>query len=249
MTRIPVIHRRSLCALAAIVTACGCGASQPDERLQMATGAPSKPATLGLQPLKLGGSRDALLYVPTTYVPAEPLPLLVLLHGAGGSASNWFGSYADRAESARFVMLAPDSRGSTWDGIHGAFGADVEFINRALESVASQIAVDRNRMALVGFSDGATYALSLGLANGDLFTHVVAYSPGFVVQSTPRGKAKYFFSHGTGDPILPIDNASRALVTIFRSQGYQVDFVEFDGGHEVPAAISTQALGWLAADW
>jgi len=34
-----------------------------------------------------------------------------------------------------------------------------------------------------------------------------------------------------------------------RSQGYQVDSVEFDGGHEVPAEISAQALSWLAADW
>jgi len=235
-------------ATAAAMSGCG-GAEGTPERLRIPTAAPAKQATMGLQQLKLGESRDALLYVPTTYAASEPLPLLVLLHGAGGSASNWFGSYGDRGESARYVLLAPDSRGQTWDAVHGRFGADVAFINRALESVASQVSIDWTRIALAGFSDGATYALSLGLANGDLFTHVVAYSPGFYVKSTTRGKAKYFFSHGTRDPILDIDRTSRSLVSQLQSQGYQVQLVEFDGGHEVPADISTHALSWLAADW
>jgi predicted esterase len=34
-------------------------------------------------------------------------------------------------------------------------------------------------LAVSGFSDGASYALSIGPANGDLFTHVMAFSPGF----------------------------------------------------------------------
>ena len=35
-------------------------------------------------------------------------------------------------------------------------------------------------MCASGFSDGASYALSLGAANGDLFTHIAAFSPGFM---------------------------------------------------------------------
>ena len=237
---------RIAAASAAVLIACD---SDPPERLRVPSGSPTQATKAGLQPLKLGGARDGVFYVPTTFVPHEPLPLVILLHGAGGNASNWFGSYADRAEQARVVLLAPDSRGTTWDAIHGGFGEDVKFINRALEEVASQVTIDRTRMALAGFSDGATYALSLGLANGDLFTHVVAYSPGFYVRSTPRGAARYFISHGTGDTVLPIDTASRSIVSALRLEGYQIEYVEFDGGHEVPASISTQAMEWLVADW
>jgi predicted esterase len=104
-------------------------------------------------------------------------------------------------------------------------------------------------MALVGFSDGATYSLSLGLANGDLFTHVIAYSPGFIVSSADQGTPKFFISHGKQDPILPIARTSREIVSVLRSRGYDVHYVEFDGGHEVPLDISAQAISWLQSDW
>jgi phospholipase/carboxylesterase len=237
-------------AVIAAAALCACGSEDgASARLRIPATAPTRPVTVGLQPLQLGGVRDGVLYVPTSYVAGEPLPLLVLLHGAGGDANDWFGSYAQRAEDARFVMLAPDSRGPTWDAIRGKFAEDVSFINSALELVASEVAIDRTRMAVVGFSDGATYSLSLGLANGDLFTHVIAYSPGFIVSSTNRGTPKFFISHGKQDPILPIARTSREIVSVFRSRGYDVHYVEFDGGHEVPLDISAQAVGWLQADW
>lgn len=245
LARMPCL--RAVIAAAALC-ACGSGAGS-GERLRVPAAAPTKAVVPGLQALQLGGARDGVLYVPTSYVATEPLPLLILLHGAGGDADNWFGSYAQRAEDARFVMLAPDSRGSTWDAIHGKFGDDVSFINAALELVASEVAIDRTRMALVGFSDGATYSLSLGLANGDVFTHVIAYSPGFIVSSTNRGAPKFFISHGTQDTILPIARTSREIVAVLRSRGYEVQYVEFDGGHEVPSDISAQAMSWLQADW
>lgn len=43
------------------------------------------------------------------------------------------------------------------------------------------VAIDPAHVAIGGFSDGASCALSLGLVNGDLFTHVMAFSPGLVV--------------------------------------------------------------------
>jgi poly(3-hydroxybutyrate) depolymerase len=128
----------------------------------------------GTQPLGLDRARDALLQVPATST-AAPLPLLVLLHGAGGSGERLLRRFAALAEASGVAMLAPDSRDSTWDGIRGSFGRDVAFLDRALERVFATVAVDRARIAVGGFSDGATYALSLGLINGQLFRHVVAF--------------------------------------------------------------------------
>ncbi|MFN2533069.1 MAG: phospholipase, partial [Pyrinomonadaceae bacterium] len=78
-------------------------------------------------------------------------------------------------------MLAPNSRETTWDAIGGDFGPDVDFLNRALERVFEIAPIDAARVAIGGFSDGATYAISLGLINGDFFNSVVAFSPGFVI--------------------------------------------------------------------
>jgi phospholipase/carboxylesterase len=62
----------------------------------------------------------------------------------------------------------------------GNFGPDVDYINRSLQHVFERYTVDPNRLGIAGFSDGASYALSLGLPNGDLFSHIIAFSPGFM---------------------------------------------------------------------
>jgi phospholipase/carboxylesterase len=53
-------------------------------------------------------------------------------------------------------------------------------------------------------------------------------------------------SHGTADPILPIDARSRSFVPSQREAGYEVHFREFDGGHNVPPPVSNGGFRrWL----
>jgi phospholipase/carboxylesterase len=156
-----------------------------------------------------------------------------------------FGYIGSAHEEAGVTVLAPNSRDRTWDALHGSFGLDVELLNRALELVFERVAVDPTRMAIGGFSDGATYAISLGLINGDLFNHVVGFSPGFVVEGAPEGKPRFFISHGTRDHILPINRCGRRIATALKAQGYDVTFREFDGDHEIPADVAREGLQWL----
>ena len=100
---------------------------------------------------------------------------------------------------------------------------------------------------MAGFSDGGTYSLSLGLINGDFFSRVVAYSPGFVLGGSRHGKPQMFITHGTRDGILPIDSTSRVIVPALRQAGYDVEYHEFDGGHGVTQALLEQSVDWLAA--
>lgn len=196
--------------------------------------------------LDLGSARDAILMVPAA-VPATPLPLAVMLHGAGGSADRFLQRFAALSGAESLPMLFVDSRGQTWDGIRAGFGPDVEFLDRALEKVFSMVAVDPSRLALGGFSDGATYALSLGLINGDLFPKIVAFSPGFLVEGESHGKPRVFISHGTADDILPIDRCSRVIVAGLKNRGYDVTYSEFEGGHDVPRAIAEQGFSFVRA--
>jgi predicted esterase len=196
------------------------------------------------RPLKLERSRDAVLQLPAKATD-QALALLVMLHGAGGSGEGVLRRVAAAAEDAGVAVLAPDSRDATWDGIRGGFGPDVAFIDRALARVFERVPIDPERVAVGGFSDGATYALSLGLVNGDLFRRVVAFSPGFIVGGTPHGKPRFFVSHGKADQILPIDQCSRVIVPQLQRRGYEVTFKEFDGGHQVPPDIALEALRWI----
>src|ERR1041385_3441517 len=130
--------------------------------------------------LGLDRDRDAILQLPRS-VTNEPLPLLLFLHGATQSAEDMFWYLDSAPDEAGVAILAPNARATTWDAITGSYGPDVDFVNRALQRVFESVAVDTSRIAIGGFSDGATYAIALGLLNGDLFKRVLACSAGFII--------------------------------------------------------------------
>ncbi|HEU4631417.1 MAG TPA: hypothetical protein VFS08_16815 [Gemmatimonadaceae bacterium] len=198
----------------------------------------------GQHPVDFDAERRGLLHVPPGHRPDAPAPLIVSFHGAGGSAQGWMSGWPARADAVGALFLVPEARSVTWDAIRGGFGPDVAFIDAALAWAFARCAVDPARIVAHGFSDGGTYALSLGLANGDLFRRVVAHSPGFIVNAPPHGKPPVLITHGTLDAVLPIDQTSRRLVPYLRDRGYTVDFREFGGGHEVLPSLATAGLAW-----
>ena len=208
---------------------------------------PGADASTGLLPLGLGADgRDGRLYVPAGYTPHRSAPLVLMLHGAGGSAEGALRPFRERADARGLLLLAPESRGATWDFIRGTYGPDVAFIDGALAEVFRRRAVDPARVSIEGFSDGASYALSLGLTNGDLFGRVVAFSPCVVAPAANVGRPRIFLSHGTRDRILPIDGCGRPIAARLRGDGYDVHYREFDGPHTVPPEVALEALDWLA---
>jgi predicted esterase len=247
------ITRRQFAALTAsalgsftLVEACGGSEAVADDgRIAARPKTGARVSESGMHALAFGDKRDATIQVPPGAGDA-PLPLLVLLHGAGGSAAGILRRLGKAADEAGVAVLAPDSRGTTWDAIEGNYGRDVVFLNRALERVFDTVAVDPRRIAIGGFSDGASYAVSLGLINGDLFAKIAAFSPGFIVPRQPHGRPRVFISHGTEDQILPYDQCGRRIASDLERLQYDVTFRDFRGGHEIPADIAAAGMKWLA---
>jgi phospholipase/carboxylesterase len=84
--------------------------------------------------------------------------------------------------------------------------------------------------------------------NGDLFSHVIAFSPGFMAPKEQHGSPQIFISHGTHDPVLPIDRCSRRIVPQLQQSGYDVHYREFDGPHTVPLEIAREAVDWFVME-
>jgi phospholipase/carboxylesterase len=221
----------------------GVGSAGTLAYLAQPTSAPVE-ITTGQHPLKLSNGPDGLLYVPRGYKAGVAAPLIVMLHGFSGTAQSVDHTFP-LADEFGVVILAPDSREITWDAILGGFGPDVEFIQSALAYTFTHCTIDQQRMALAGFSDGASYALSLGIGNGDFFTHLMAFAPGVMTPAEVRGKPHLFITHGTNDSVMPIDDTSRRIVGKLKQLGYHVTYREFDGGHRVPPEIVREAFEWF----
>lgn len=216
-------------------------------RLLARPGQPVETVSPGLHSLGLDSGLDALLNVPAGYRADQPAPLVVTLHGAGGDARSGLYPLRDLADETGLILLSPASRGQTWDMLRGGYGPDVAFVDRALNAAFARCAVDPGHLAISGFSDGASYALSLGITNGDLFPYVMAFSPGFMAPLQQRGKPRIFISHGTGDQVLAIDRTSRTVVPQLERAGYDVQYEEFAGRHTVPPEVARTAVYWCLA--
>ncbi|MGN5476140.1 alpha/beta hydrolase [Cupriavidus basilensis] len=207
----------------------------------------SAPLPPGRHRLGLADDRDAVMFVPEGLDADVPAPLLVMFHGAGGFPEKVLPFIEPHAEHHKFLVLAPHSMFPTWDIVIGGNGPDLERLHHALAAVTSRYRVRRDQLAFAGFSDGASYALSIGITNGDIASHVIAFSGGFMSVFVQEGTPKVFIAHGLADEQLPVQSSGRNNAARLKAAGYDVEYVEFDGPHVIQPDIVGQAIRFFLA--
>jgi phospholipase/carboxylesterase len=216
--------------------------------LQPPTG-PTGTIKPGMYPLGLASPRDGFLYVPAGYNSSVPAPLLVLLHGAGRSSADWdTPELRTQYDANGLIVVATDSRFDTWDvRIVGGYHEDVDFLQEALAYVYSVASLDASRMGIGGFSDGASEAIGIGLANAHLFSRIVAFSPGLFYAPFSRGTPEVYVSHGIQDDVLSfVYTRDITVITLVRN-GHTVQFRQFDDGHLIPESLLIEGIQWAAS--
>jgi predicted esterase len=203
---------------------------------------------------------EAVGYIPAN-AGAHP-PLLVLLHGAGRARLEMLEHFEAEADARGIVLLAPTSRGVTWDTVAIAeeppspdsplagrtahrfsSSGDARRVEAAISSLARIIPVDRAQSVLAGFSDGATFALAMGLSRDHPFEAVIAWSPGIAIETVGAARGRrVFVSHGRADPILKFEVTCADIVPLLESEAAAVTFLPFDGGHEAPVWLKDTFL-------
>lgn len=211
-------------------------------------------STLAVGRQRIRAGTTATLYVPEGIAADAPAPFLLLLHGAGGKGEDMIRKFKAQADARGIILLAPDSSAPTWDvalsmsGNHRAppsFGRDAKRIDTLLKAAFARVNVDPRFVAVAGFSDGASTALSIGARNAGLFPATLAFSAGGMVPDWVGGPTgRVFFSHGGQDSILPIAIARDSLAPALSATGFTVTFVQFDGGHSLPDPVLEQAMVW-----
>lgn len=188
--------------------------------------------------------RDGTLYVPKSYTPGVPMPVMMMLHGFAGTGDGVRGMFP-LAEEFGIIMIAPESRGLTWGRSIPGFDDDVRYLGPAYRHVAGMLDLDPEHHALAGVSDGAGYALSMGLAYGDVWNHLIVLAGGQMIPFRDQGKPKIFLAHGVDDTQMPIDKTARTYVPKLKADGYDVTYHEYKGGHRVPPEEIREAFKWF----
>jgi poly(3-hydroxybutyrate) depolymerase len=235
------MHRRTFIAIGAAALGVG-GVTRISARTRRQPGFKYGESRLGIS----DDERDATLYVPKSYKPGVGHPILMMLHGFMGSGEGSRGLFP-LSEEFGVIILAPESRGLTWgQGVPG-FDDDVHFLGPAFRHVAARLDLDQDHVALGGVSDGAGYALSMGLAYGNSFNHLMVFAGGIMRPFRKQGKPRLFFAHGVDDHQMPIDVTARKFVPQLKAEGYDVTYHEYQGGHRVPPAEMREAFKWFVA--
>jgi phospholipase/carboxylesterase len=203
------------------------------------------------------------------HVPAGegPFPALIALHGWGASAHDLLG-LAPTIHDGNAVVLCPQGsvRFSVGGGMTGygwfqlvpgqppdeeAFMAAAEALRRFIDAAVERFPIDRNRIAVAGFSQGGIMAYELALRDPERFAGLAALSAWFpepLANLLPKLPGHEEFPvlvvHGTRDPSIPVERAREAREAL-RSYGVALMYREFDMAHEISRDALRVILRWL----
>jgi polyhydroxybutyrate depolymerase len=133
----------------------------------------------------MGARRTYLVHIPTDYNPQNPLPLVVVIHGAFDTAQGMekFSGFSDLADRENFIVMYPNGIGilgffQHWNAGHCCGKAasdnvdDVGFVADAIEDVRGRLKIDPDRIYMVGFSNGGMLAYRFAAERGDILAAV-----------------------------------------------------------------------------
>lgn len=196
------------------------------------------------------GSARAVLLTPDEIDPRAAYPLVTVFHGAGRQDEMLAKVFGEAPERHQALFLIPRSVLPTWDLIAGGGRADLDFLEYAYDLICRRYPVDGKRQALMGYSDGASYALSVGLSNQRMFDAILCWAAGFTLVDRnafdPEApKPRIYLEHGTHDELFPFEKIAVPIRRNLEQAGYEVTVSVDQGGRHWPSStFHSEALEW-----
>ncbi len=199
---------------------------------------------------------------------------IVLLHGFGADAFDLFplsslykGPTWIFPQAPLEIQIAPGYFGRAWfpidieklnlairekrfDEVSGAFPSELDHARACLEDLLIRLDIPRSKLLLGGFSQGAILAIETALTAPHRSAALLILSGTLINESNWRkltplhAKTPFFQSHGSHDPLLPIEKAIE-LEKVLLDGGLEGKLHRFNGGHEIPQATLLQLASFL----
>jgi predicted esterase len=187
------------------------------------------------------------MYVPTSYNGARAYPLIIALHGLGGTEDAFFENY-DKAFpplAEKHGYIVAGVLGYRVDGSYGwglgnppadpnarrTQDLSEQDVMRVLELARKNYKIDPNRIYLMGHSMGGIGTWKLAPKYPDLWAAIAPFSGSGVPATLDRIKSvPEFVVHGDNDPTVNVQG-SRTMVAKMKELGIEVKYVEVPGGN------------------
>jgi polyhydroxybutyrate depolymerase len=185
------------------------------------------PTSSGAADVLVGGDRPATVHVPAAYDPGKPAPLLVVLHGYGGSGKDIEDELRLGAAAAQrgYLSVAPDGTlDSTvsrfWNAtdaccdFEGAGVDDATYLEGVIKDIQAKFTVDPRRIDVVGHSNGAFMSYAMACAHADTIAAIVSLAGATFKDPkacAPKDPVAVLEIHGTADDTIYFDGGTITL--------------------------------------
>lgn len=191
--------------------------------------------------------------------------MLILLHGHGSNENDLFG-FANAIPDDWIVVsvrgpykLAENSyRWYDVKMVNGKIAINIEQeeqsrkkIIQLISEISKNYKVDRQKIIVAGFSQGANMAQSIGLGTPKIAAGFGVFSGRFVEEfipyinnSTDLKTSKAFISHGSNDNMLPKTYADENR-TKLKDLGIQISYCEDTNAHSISTKQWSEFSKWL----
>jgi len=185
-------------------------------------------------------------YVPTSYTGTKAFPLIIALHGLGGTEDAFFDNYEKKlpplAESHGYIVAAP--LGYRVDGSYGwGLGTppadpntkrtqdfSEQDVMQVLARVRQLYRVDDSRIYLMGHSMGAIGTWKIAPKYPDIWAAIAPFSGSGAAETLQRIRTvPEIIVHGDADPTVNVAG-SRTMVAKLKELGTEIKYIEVPGG-------------------
>ncbi len=205
-----------------------------------------------LEARAMAATTPILIVTPDGHDPDRPAPLIIALHGYGDRPENHPRVWGPAADDFGAILAVPQGGrqvggGFGWSGVEEA----EVVLDRVLREVDDRFVIDRSRIVLAGFSQGAYLAMALGVRHPELLTGVIPMAGAYVpeIDAPPPAEGhepRYYFIAGSRDRAV---TDMRRAAKDFRAAGYAATLRILPGiGHASPDPAGGElntALRWV----
>jgi polyhydroxybutyrate depolymerase len=191
-----------------------------------------------------GHNRTYELHVPAAYKGEQAVPLVVALHGRGGTGHVIMGltHFDSVADAHGFLVVYPDGLSASWADGRGATPSDtdgiddIKFLSELIRKLVRDYKIDALRVFVTGYSNGGfmSQRIACELSSQVVAVGVVAATMGEITASHchPERPVSVMLIQGTKDPLVPFQGGPMGA----------------NGSHGMILSLQKTAEKWVGLD-